>query len=185
MSAIEIIKIILPSTFLSGIVSALISYIVSIRLKNIDYKNEYYKKILDKRLEAYKYLEIQIAVMKSTVIDDQDGQIYHFLFGNGSEGTIEFQKNMMLAMSYSIWINDKTVKILEELNQVFYLISEFEDTNEIIKRAKRNYNKVSELRKSLEKSVKYDLFNLHNLNSFIKEKNNNKPRKFQYINSDE
>lgn len=179
MNLEEIIKIVLASTVFSGIISALISYFVTIRLKNMDYKNEYFKKILDKRLNAYQYLETQIAVMKTTIMDE-DGNAYHYIFNNGKNGVIEFHKNLILAMSYSLWINDKTVKIMEDLNQHFYLISEIDDMEEIIKRAKRDYHKIAILRKELESAVKYDLFNLHNLNNFIKEKKNAKLRTFKY-----
>lgn len=185
METAEIVKIVLASTVISGIISALISYIISVRLKNIDYKNEYYKKILDKRLDAYKYLENQIAVMKTTVMDDEDGKAYHFIFGSGSDGVIEFHKNLVVAMSYSIWINDKTVKIMEDLNQYFYLISSVNDEKQIVSKAKRDYHKIAGLRKELEKSVKSDLFNLHNLDEFIKEKKNEKPRLFHYKDVDE
>lgn len=179
MNTEEIINIILASTVISGITSALISYFISIRLKNHDYKNEYYKKILDKRLNAYQYLETQIAVMKTTVMDE-DANAYHYIFGEGTDGVIKFHQNLIIAMSYSLWINDKTVKIMEDLNQYFFLISEINDKDEIVKRAKRDYNKIADLRKKLESAVKNDLFNLHNLNNFIKEKKSNKIRLFQY-----
>ncbi|MDY3338743.1 hypothetical protein PG279_06075 [Riemerella anatipestifer] len=180
METAEIIKIVLASTVISGIISAIVSYIISVRLKNIDYKNEYYKKILDKRLDAYQYLENQIAVMKTTVMDDEDGKAYHFVLGKGREGVVEFHRNLLLAMSYSLWINDKTVKVMEELNQCFYLISLIDNKNEIISRAKRDYHKIAGLRKKLEKSVKSDLFSLHNLDRFIKEKKHEKLRLFYY-----
>lgn len=69
---------------------------------------------------------------------------------------------------------------MEELNQYFFLISEINDKDEIVKRAKRDYHKIADLRKKLESAVKNDLFNLHNLNNFIKEKKSNKIRLFQY-----
>lgn len=63
----ETIKILLASSLIAGIVSTIVSYITSIRLKKIDFKNEYYKEILKKRLHAYEFIENQIAVLKSVV----------------------------------------------------------------------------------------------------------------------
>lgn len=180
MNTSEIIKIILASTVVSGTISAIISFFVSVKLKNLDYKNEYYKKILDKRLEAYKYLEIQIAVMKTTIMDDKDGKAYHMMFSDGENKLIEFQKNLMLAMSYSLWINDSTVRIIEELNQLIYIIGEDSRRLNLINVAKDNYNEVATLRKKLEFAVKEDLYNLHDINKFNKTQKEYGTRLFRY-----
>jgi hypothetical protein len=78
----EMIKIILTSTVIATVLSTIVSTIVAIKLKSLDYRNEYYKKLLDKRLEAYRFLEMQIAILKNTVLDD-DKQPYHMIFSYG------------------------------------------------------------------------------------------------------
>ena len=64
------IQTIVTSAIFSGFVSALISYLVSIRLKRLDFQNDYFKEILKKRLDAYDYIERQIAVLRGVVLDD-------------------------------------------------------------------------------------------------------------------
>jgi len=166
----ELIKVILTSSLIAGILSAIVSAIVSIKLKNLDYKNEYYKKILDKRLEAYKFLETQIAVLKSAVLDE-DAKLYHLIFAYDEDKFHEFQQNLFAALAYSMWINDNTVDLMEKLNGLFFGISRKfsdHDKEKMISIAKDNYHEISQLRKSLEDSVRHDLLNLHDLKNFKK-----------------
>lgn len=162
-----IISIILTSTLIATIVSVIISSIVSIKLKQLDYKNEYYKKILDKRLNVYHHIENQIAVLKSSVLDD-DGKAFHLIFSSGKEEFGEFQQNLFLAMSYSLWINDNTIDNLEKLNDLFFKISRqsVENDDELIAIGKEHYNAIADLRKRLEANVKSDLIDLHNFKRF-------------------
>ncbi|TYZ05751.1 hypothetical protein FY528_21010 [Hymenobacter lutimineralis] len=115
------ITIILTSSVISAIISALISAYVSLRAKDIDYKHNYYKEIINKRLAAYQFLETQISVLKSTVLDD-DQKAFHLIFAYGREKFMEFQQNLTLAMAYSIWIEEETVEAMQELNDVFFSI---------------------------------------------------------------
>lgn len=168
----ELIKIIFTSTVVSAVLSTLVSTVVSIKLKGLDYRNEYYKKILDKRLDAYKFLETQIAVLKSTVLDE-DGYPYHQIFSYGEDGFDKFQSNLHVAIAYSIWINGDTVTEMENLNETFFKISrKIDDTSdeEIVNLGKKHYHEISTIRKKLEILVRRDLHNLHNLKKFMKEK---------------
>lgn len=165
----ELLNVILTSSLIAGILSAIVSAIVSIKLKNLDYKNEYYKKILEKRLDAYKFLETQIAVLKSSVLDE-DGKGYHLIFAYGENEYHKFQSNLIAAMAYSMWINDQTVDHMEKLNELFFKISRkpMKDDKEVIKLGKENYHAIAGLRKQLEDSVRQDLLNLHDLKKFKK-----------------
>ena len=116
-----LIYVILTSALTASILSVVVSAIVSFRLKNLDYKNEYYKKILEKRLGAYGFLEAQIAVLTSTAVG-KDGKPYYFIFANGEEKFDEYQRNLFLAMSYSMWINDVTVEHMGKLNDIYFKI---------------------------------------------------------------
>jgi hypothetical protein len=168
----ELIKVILTSTLIATVLSTIVSTIVAIKLKSLDYRNEYYKKILDKRLEAYKFLETQIAILKCTVLDD-DKRPYHMIFSYGEDELNKFQTNLIAAFAYSIWIHEDTVSEMENLNQIFFKISHktanaFE--GQVIEFGKEFYNQISTSRNKLEKLVRCDLHNLHDLKKFIKEK---------------
>jgi hypothetical protein len=175
----EYLKIIFTSTLIAGIVSAFVSYFISIRLKKIDFKNEYYKEILKKRLVSYQYIESQLAVLKTVVLDEKDNKPYHTMFSYGSENFFEFQKNLFLAMSYSLWIDDETTNKLEDLNELFYNlnIKTNDKTNkEIIEIGKKYYDQISKLRIQLENATKKGLYNLHDINKAFKIKKTNGER---------
>jgi len=165
----ELIKVILTSSLIAGILSAIVSAIVSIKLKNLDYKNEYYKKILEKRLEAYKFLETQISVLKTSAIDE-DGKAYHIIFSYGYDQFREFQQNLFAAMAYSLWINKGTIDQMEKLNEIFFKISRKTSGNPeiLIQLGKDNYRPIAKQRQLLEDAVRNDLLNLHNIKKFKK-----------------
>ena len=119
----ENLNIILTSSLVAGIISTFVSYFVSVRLKQLDFKNEYYKEILKKRLMAYQYIETQLAVLKSVVLDENDNLPYHSIFSYGDVEFFDYQKNLIMAISYNLWIDEKTTNILEKLNDLFYSLN--------------------------------------------------------------
>ena len=60
------------SHILIALLSAGLAFLSAWRIKKIDYRNEYYKNIINKRLNAYQFVENQIAVLKTAVLDDKD-----------------------------------------------------------------------------------------------------------------
>ncbi|WPP52165.1 hypothetical protein [Catalinimonas niigatensis] len=166
----ESLNLLLTSTVIAGILSAIVSAIVSIKLKDQDYRHEYFKKILDKRLEAYHFIETQIAGMKSSVLDE-NARAYHLIFAYGKDKFYEYQHNLFVALSYSMWINDRTVVHMEKLDELFFNISrriDETDDNTLIILGKDYYREISDLRQTLEGAVRNDLLNLHDLNKFRK-----------------
>jgi hypothetical protein len=177
MENTDIFKVILTSSLIATILSAIVSAFVSIKLKHLDYKNEYYKKILEKRLEAYQYLENQIAVLKNTVLDDEDGKPYHIIFSYSKDDFSKLQHNLFLAMSYSTWINRDTTSHIEKLNELFYHLSLKLNRNaDLITLGKTHYKEIAAHRKNLEACLRKDLMNLHDLKSFSKEKTSGETR---------
>lgn len=173
------LNLILTSSLIAGIVSAIVSYFISVRLKQLDFKNEYYKEILKKRLIAYQYIETQLAVLKSVVLDEEDNLPYHSIFSYGEEEFFDYQKNLIMAISYNLWIDEKTSNILEKLNDLFYSLnikasglSEIEMYN----LGKKYYQNISDLRFELENSTKEGLYNLHDIKKAFKTKKVNTKR---------
>ncbi|MBA4241753.1 MAG: hypothetical protein C0448_13585 [Sphingobacteriaceae bacterium] len=154
---------------ISSIATILISSLINYYFKKFDYKYEYLKKVIDKRLEAYGFLETQIALLKSVVFDDCDRETYHIIFAYGDANLLKNQQPLSTAMAHSMWINHKTTDIMEELNMVFYkTMLETHDKNEdeVIAVGKKYYNQIAKLRIKLENAVRQDLMQLHNFKYF-------------------
>ena len=62
------------------IFSALVAYITSLKVQRNNYRDEYFKTIIAKRLEAYEYINTQLMVMRLLVFDDDDRKYYHIIF---------------------------------------------------------------------------------------------------------
>nr|WP_319401658.1 hypothetical protein [uncultured Carboxylicivirga sp.] len=179
MQQIELIKIILTSSVIAGLVSAIVSYFTTLKLKKYDFKTEYYKEILKKRLSAYQHIENQIAVLKGDAMDS-DGKAYHMIFNEGETKFIEYQQNLFIAIAYSLWIDDETVKQLEKLNHLFFNLNNHvhgKSREEMELIGKKYYQRISDLRFNLENSVKKGLYNLHDVKRAFKTKKKNEKRK--------
>jgi hypothetical protein len=180
MSNAELLKVILTSSLIAGFISALISAVVSIKVKSIDYKNEYFKKILEKRLDSYKFLEAQILLLKISGLEE-DGRPFHLVFAYGEEKFYEFQQNLIQAMSFSIWVNEKTVILMEKLNKLFFKISriDFENSEALVLAGKIYHEQISQIILQLEMSVREDLLDLHDLRKFKKNAYSKRTRLFE------
>lgn len=166
----DIATIVLTSSLIAGVVSSVISYIISIRLKKLDFKNEYYKEILKKRLRAYEFIENQIAVLKSVVLGE-DKRPFHMIFAQGEEKFLEFQRNMHLAISYGLWIDDKSSKTLDDMNNLFFNLNNHihqKSDSEIEKIGQEYYQKVADFRIQLENDLKRGLYDLHDVKKAFK-----------------
>ncbi|MDR2970706.1 MAG: hypothetical protein LBU83_02075 [Bacteroidales bacterium] len=176
----EHITIILTSTLVASIVSILVTHITILRQKRVDFRNEYYKIILAKRLKAYQFVETQIAVLKSVVVES-DGKPYHVIFSYGEDKFIEFQQNLLLAISYGLWIDDGTMKELEKLNELFFSLNNqirSKAQNEILNVGKIYYQKISDTRLKLENSVIKGLYELHDVRKILRTQKTNTVRIF-------
>lgn len=178
------LNLILTSSLIAGIVSAIVSYFISVRLKNLDFRNEYYKEILKKRLTAYQYIESQIMVLKSVILDKKDNLPYHLIFSYSDREFFDYQKNLIMAINYSLWIDNKTTNILEKLNELFYSLNiKTKGSTEIEMQniGKQYYQKISDLRFELENSTKEGLYDLHDIKKAFKTKKKNTKREFRQL----
>ena len=178
----NLIEIALTSSLIAGTVSALISYFFSIRLKKIEFRNNYFKEIIERRLDAYNEIDVFVSLLKAVIVDDNTGEAYHFILGQTSQKFIEAQKNLQQSILKSLWIEEKTSSKLEEINYLFFnIILEINNKkdDEVIKVGKKYYKRISDLRFDLENCLREDLFNLHKIDRIFKKKKNNIPKIFE------
>ena len=178
---LDVVNLILANVVVSGIISTAMSYFVSVKLKDLDYRNEYYKQIIERRLNAYQNLEKPISELKGILLDTTklDQEPYHMFMSIGKSGFYEFLACVMNAFSDNLWLDDETNDNLEHLNQVLLVIgNEISDKSdeEIVHIGKNYYDKLSETRFHLENSMKQGLYNLHDVKKGLKIKKHRKKR---------
>ena len=148
----------------------------------MEYKNEYYKLIVQKRIDAYTNIERELNILKSVTIDDKDGLTYQIFFTFDREDFVKFYFSFSSVLDFSLWLDNNTVDILQEFNQLFYTISnkiKDMDTESRIIIGKQYYLEIANLRYKLIESIKKDMHNLYEVkNVFTPENNNTIPFKY-------
>jgi hypothetical protein len=162
----EPLAIILSSTVISGVVSALVSGWFNVRSKQSEYANAYYKLILERRLRAYEEVETLINSIKVAVMDD-DRVPYHLLFSN-DENTDGVHAMLTGVMSRSLWLSDELFEITRELS-VFVYQGAAHDAG-LIEFGKANYRDIAELRTRMERVLLRDMLTLHDAPAFLASK---------------
>lgn len=171
----NIFQIVLTSSLISGIVSTIFSFYFTLKIKKLDYKNEYYKTLINKRLEAYQFVENQTAVLRNVALDELDNRAYHLMFAYGEDKFIDFQSNIILANSKGLWIDEETSNTLDEFNNLFYNINlkiHYKTKEEIQEIGKNYYKTISNLRVKLENNLRQGFNDLHNVEKIFKTKDN-------------
>ena len=158
--------VILSSTVISGLISAIISGWFNLRSKNTEYSNAYFKMILERRLAAYEDVDQLIRSIKAAVVDS-DQRPYHLLFSKDDDQIYVYQK-ISEAMSKSLWLSEDVFAALREFN---VLVAEGA-TKELglIEFGKQKYKVIAELRTKLERICALDMIKLHDVPNFLKNK---------------
>jgi hypothetical protein len=177
MDLTTIITAIISSSLIATVLSSIVNYY----LKKQDFKNEYFKLLLKKRMDSYEWIENQIALLKSSVLDS-DGKPYHQVFSYGYEEYLKHLQSAQIANSYNIWLNQKTndkwIKILQIFNKISFEYN-ITDDEQLVNAGKKYYWDIANLRDELENLTRNDLLKLYDFKD-IKRKNS-KPDGFQKI----
>lgn len=161
----ELLTIILTSTLIAGIVSAVANGWFGLRGRQDEYKNAYYKLILERRLAAYEEVEKLIASIKVAVID-KDHRPYHLLFSKDLD-EVGVYATMHGTMSSALWLSDNLFDLTRELN---VLVFQRTKALGLVEFGKQNYRALGELRTKIEKAHLRDLLTLHDVRGFLRSK---------------
>ncbi|MDO7884295.1 hypothetical protein [Hymenobacter cheonanensis] len=162
----------LASAAIATVISTLITSLISFFIKDKEYKNDYYKKVIDKRLKVYELLEAALIDLNSRTMDEGDSRPYLTIFGD----TKRFEEaggKLQDALQAGLWLNQETLLIAYTINKhLFDLIQKHDTKNaKILKRiGKDNFDTIFDLRQRLEQYVREDISDLHNVPRFFRKK---------------
>lgn len=162
----------LPSSLLAAIVGGLIAGLFGLRLKSNDYRNEYFKLVLQRRIEAYAELDKLIIMLKTCVLDN-DRRPYHLLFSNDGDSDGVYRL-LFVVMSKDLWFSDDLFDKLRDLNLLLFAHNP-EKQSSLVSFGKEHYRRIAELRTQIERIRARDMLSLHHIARFLKSK---KPRDF-------
>jgi hypothetical protein len=169
MSSFDIVTLVFTSSVLSAGLTALVNWIIQKR----NYRNEYYKKLLDKRLNAYEEVEALVSQLTSMVSVGK-GQMCNLFCHMGQEYFREFLISVRIPMQKVFWLSDSVSGKLTELN--IFLINEIENKinerqevdQQLIELGIKNVEKIRTMRKQLQAELYKDLRDLHDIKKFVK-----------------
>jgi hypothetical protein len=153
------------------IITGGISYMALTKTKNIDYKHSYYEKILQKRIEAYEFIEQMIFVFSWTTVTSDQKPYYPSIATQ--EQILEREKTMLQIAAYSIWISPEMNQLLEKLNIMLYKLENIKDA-ELIRIIVKKYNDFGEIKTRMKNQLNKDMLNLYDIESFLKNKKTEK-----------
>ncbi len=174
MNTIDIIALVLTSSLLSAGLTSVVNWYIH---KN-NYRNDYYKKLLDKRLVAYENVQDLLSFLTGT-LQLEDGRLCVFELANGQEHFGKFLTKLFYTIENSVWLSEKTSDLLFQLNLFFLkeidnVIDENENYDQQLMELGVLYrSKIKQLRFDLQQQLYIDLSSLHKINKFTRPKTRN------------
>ncbi len=172
---------ILTSSLIAALISASISAWVSFILKNKDYRNEYFKKIIDKRIKAIESVE-QILVIFSplapieiTDAGERKKVAFAYLVRNPEwSGEDEYAQAVQNFSASIMWLGlDLRVKVRDFcglINMMRDKASKFDTNIEKIDFYAENYLKLAELLMRIELQLSNEMAVLYDIDAFVRER---------------
>ena len=157
----------------SSVLSAILTSIFNWRLHNANYKKDYYKKILDKRLDAFE--KVQSLTGKLSIQAQLDDCVIPTMSYN-EEFYQAFVFFLSTTIDSSFWLDNETSSKLTELN-VFLLNNFSNNINHNLDEDLKAYkyqtlgnvhsDKLRQFRKDLQSLINKELKHLHKVDKFF------------------
>jgi hypothetical protein len=137
-------------------------------LKDKDYKNDYYKKIIDKRLEAIQSLEEVIGVFRAYgIVDDMRFNIFIAENKDGVKYTAMFQK----VINNYTWYSLETLKAVREVHQdivnIFERTKKISEQQELLLFVESKSEVIGSGRDRLINCIGRDMHTLYDIDTFL------------------
>ena len=172
MTTIQIFALILSSSVIAAGLTSLVNWY----LQKDNYKNDYYKKILDKRLDAYNTVEQIIGQLK-VIVRLESGHLCPVICSMGKTNFDQFIVGIVAGSYKSFWLSDEISGKLTEIN--VYLLQEIdnkinenlnpkEQDKQIMQLGVQHRDKIQTFRNELAEMLYKDFSGLHNIKKFIK-----------------
>lgn len=168
MNTTSIITIILSSSLLSAILTGLITWLI----KRYDFRQEYYKELIKRRIECYEHVENFLGGFTIVGYVRENGSRYYNCMVDEKTYMDVFIKDLGVAIKFSMWINNETCKLLGKFNSFAFDynqliigrdISSKDDEERMIIQASCHYVEIQKLKDELRMCVIKDLKRLHKL----------------------
>jgi hypothetical protein len=157
------------------LIGAYLQGIYNRRAKRDEYVNDYYKRVIERRVAAYERLEKFIMRLRTSFVGP-DGRNCSFLFveqATDSEGAESASVALYDVVILSLWLsNDVTTKVREFDSLISPLGS---DPQAAVEFGKKNYQAIDTIGAELQRLLARDMLSLHDVEGFLKSKDKADP----------
>ena len=172
------------SLLASAGIAAVVSGSFTWYLKHIEYRNNYYREIVNRRLGVYELIDKKILYPLNLFAHERDvgvektarGSWIHEIFAYGQQRLEDFRKGLLEVLLQKIWITNNTSHLLDRLDlETRGIYSRAEGMKPsafrkaLIKYGLDCFQFYRDFHLDIEKSVKKDLASLHRVKQFLKE----------------
>lgn len=173
MGVAEVITLIISSSVLSAILTGL----VNLRIQNLNYKREYYKKLIERRIDAQEQILNLTNELKIQVKLD-DGKLCNRICATGEQYFQSFSILIASSANISFWLSielsdillDFNIFILNEITHEVRGDSQEERDHSLIALGLQHHQELRDYRNKIEKQLMNDFAKLANVKSFVKSK---------------
>jgi hypothetical protein len=165
LSTGELIALVLSSSLLSALLSAVAGHLLAAK----QYERDYHRDIIRRRLDSYETVHRVIGMLRGASYDNE-GRTAHMVFAGGPETLAEAHKAVAIAMAQSIWYEPKVRDHLVALNRLLITVPHDGSQVEIFNAGVAIYQDVGRLREQLEAEAAANLRSLHDVSAFLKRK---------------
>lgn len=174
--------------FMTPIFTGGITFLVNWFIKLFDYKNDYYKKIIDKRINAYEKLEQFIGELDIERDNNYNGKTYYcYNFLSELDMCLSAAKRSADICGLNSWFsvklenqvnsfNEKLVDVANEMNnkaREAKIDKKIDLQREIYQIACKYHNEIKELIFNLKAEIIKDRLKLHEVEDYLKDKQKN------------
>lgn len=152
----------------SVVLSAAVSYYVAIFLKDREYKKEYYKKVIEKRMAAYQLVENVILELQYHKI--ANGLRFHCIYAD-HDSYVAFVNTLQPAVKSSMWLSVEVESRVSALNRFIYDVAmkyPKEVPGNLRKGGAESYDDIHRMQNLLKDFMRRDMYHLHDAERFFK-----------------
>lgn len=162
---------ILSSAGVASIISAIVGYVFNVLMQKRKYKDDYYKMVIAKRMDAYSKTEQVCKLLKTHTYDNETEGTYCIAFGS-MDALLTLCKMMHNALSDNIWLSDSIHAEMQKLNNIIVEIEDGCRTKgfDVKRIGIELYADIDTKRINIEKQYAKDMLTLHDVKDFLKSK---------------
>jgi hypothetical protein len=142
-------------------------------LKKFEYRQGYYRLVIQKRLVAYEKFEALIVALKTAVMD-KDQKPYHLLFASENDWPSAYKILNDIA-SEALWLSAEAFDASKGLD---YLMFRHDRKGSMVDFGKTHYQEIAKFRENMERVLVSDILTLHDVKGFLRRKARQYPQDF-------